>query len=284
MRLGSDGPSRYLFQTDFPAALVNFLGGLPYRTGLDPVSLILLIPAAAGFIALGGHRTARRYIALLALSPAALFALTSVAPVFTLHPRFFAYLLPFFCLLVAAGLQQFPGRVAAVFGTGAGLRGPARFIVWVCAIAISLTFVDRIRVPSLGAALIRAQEVVREFVDRHPDAHLLTNDPGFVRVRLRLEDEAGRVRRAPGAKAIRAYLSEGPRGAVYFIHVPQKRYTESDMIHYRGEVPPEVLYQRDDWLRGFLDRNAVLEIDLAPKLRIYDLTPVPVVGDADRRQ
>ena len=62
-----------------------------------------------------------------------------------------------------------------------------------------------------------------------------------------------RILPAPGIKAIKAHLAEHPTRAVYFIHVPRKRFTESDLIHYRGAVPPEVHYERDERLRSWLE-------------------------------
>jgi hypothetical protein len=124
-------------------------------------------------------------------------------------------------------------------------------------------------------AQIRAQRVVGDFIARHPDARYLTNDTGFVRVRLRQEDIMDRIQPALGIKAILALRDRDPAGEIFFIYVPQKRLTESDLIHYRRTVSPKELYERDDRLRTYLTRNATLELDLAPMVQIYALRGQP---------
>ncbi|HSL19883.1 MAG TPA: glycosyltransferase family 39 protein [Methylomirabilota bacterium] len=264
----------FRFQAEFPAALLNFLGGHSYRSQLDLPSLLLALLAAAGFAGIAGHATLRRYAGLLFLSPAALYVLSYAAPVFTLHPRFFSFLLPFFCLLLAAGLQLAVGFVDASTTVGSAARPVIRIAAAGIVLLVALTFADRVRIPRKDP-LVRAREEVRAFIDARPDARLLTNDTGFVRLRLRQEDTMDRIRPAPGVKQIRAALAERPAGEVFFIYVPQKRFTESDLIHYQRNVAPEVLYRRDDWLRGYLERNATLAVDLGPTVRIYDLRAEP---------
>lgn len=271
--VGAGSGVQFRFQAAFPVALVNFLGGHGYRVMLDIPSLLLVLLAAAGFVGLAGHAALRRYTGLLLLSPAALYVLSFAAPVFTLHPRFFCFLLPFFCLLLASGLRLAIRRVDAATAMGSPARILIRGVAVGIVLLVGLTDAERVRIPR-SDWLVRARAEVRAFTDTHPDALLLTNDPGFVRVRLRQEDNMDRILPALGVKAIRAELADRPAGEVYFIYVPQKRFTESDLIHYKGEVPPEVLYRRDDWLRGYLERNATLEVDLGPRVFIYALRAV----------
>jgi hypothetical protein len=279
----------FRFQAAFPIALLNFFGGHSYRSQLDLPSLLLALLAAAGFAGIAGHATLRRYAGLLFLSPAALYALSYAAPLFTLHPRFFSFLLPFFCLLLAAGLQLAVGIVDASTTVGSAARPVIRIAAAGIVLLVALTFADRVRIP-LKDPLVRVREEVRVFIDAHPDARLLTNDTGFVRLRLRQDDTMDRIRPAPGVKQIRAALAERPAGEVFFIYVPQKRFSESDLIHYSRNVAPEVLYRRDEWLRGYLERNATVAVDLGPTVRIYDLragppqpqaTPSPVADRSD---
>ena len=82
-----------------------------------------------------------------------------------------------------------------------------------------------------------------------------------------------RILPALGIKPIRAFLAQEPAGGIYYIYVPRKRLTEADLVHYQGKVLPEVHYERDDRLRMFLTRNATLELDAGPRVRIYALRP-----------
>ena len=279
----------YPFQAAFPLALVNFMGGNAYRTDLDIVSSILLALAATGAFSLRSDRTPRNYLSILFLAPMALYALSTFAPVFTLHPRFFAYLLPFCSFLVVAGLRHVTRLVVKKTPDRHHAPRVIRSAVVVCVALVAMTLFNRINVPRMGRALIRAQRTVGEFIDHHPDALLLTNDTGFVRVRLRQEDNMNRIRSALGIKPIRAFLTEESTGEAYFIYVPKKRLTESALIHYQGKVAPDVLYKRDDRLRNYLIRNATIELDLAPKLQIYDLRsppeslPAPTAADSTRK-
>ncbi len=271
MRHGFASGSEYFFQTAFPVALVNFLGGCRYRTDPDVFSLLLLALTVVGFFGLTKHRALRFCAGLLLLSPLSLWVLSFFTPIFTLHPRFFVFLLPFSCILFLVGLQH-----AARQGGGwtSGDRTGPKWIAAIaclCVVIVAVVFVERIEVPRGNRALIRAQRAVAEYVDSRPEVQLLTNDTGFVRVRLRQERNMDRIRPALGIIAINEYLKRQPTGVVDYIYVPQKRYTEADLIHYQGEVQPEVKYQRDDRLRGFLESNATLELDLAPVLRIYGL-------------
>ena len=263
----------YAFQTAFPIALVNFMGGTTYRTDIDIFSLFLLALAVFGFISLGRSRPLRLYLGLLFLSPPALYVLSYFAPVFTLHPRFFAFLLPSTCVLVAAGLRH-AARVGRT-----GFRGrtfmAVNTLVWVTGILVAMTLVQRIQVPSPEKVLLRAQRVIGDFIDTHPEAHFLTNDTGFVSVRLRRQEPKGRFRQALGIRPIRAFLTSEPSGDAYFIYVPKKRLTESALIHYQGKVDPELLYRRDASLRTYLTRNAALEVDLHPLIQVYDLRSMP---------
>ncbi len=266
----------YPFQDAFPLALVNFLGGNTYRTGVDVFSWLLLALAVVGFISLGRFRLLRNYLGILFLSPMALYILSFFAPVFTLHPRFFAFLLPCYCILVAAGLRH-AARVGHAWARG---RGHAfvviNTLVCVSGVLVAMTLIQRVQVPRMGRVLLKAQQVVGDFIDTHQEAHLLTNDIGFVRVRLRRQDPQDRFRQALGIRPIRAFLTRETSGDAYFIYVPRKRLTESALIHYQGKVEPEVLYRRDDSLRTFLTRNAALELDLHPLLQVYDLRSKPV--------
>jgi len=254
-------------------ALINFLGGCRYRTDPDVFSLVLLALTAVGFFGLSKNRTLGFYAGLLFLSPPSLYILSFSVPVFTLHPRFFVFLLPFSCLLFLVGLQH-AARLGGAW-TSDDRTGSKRIaaIAYLCVVIVAAVFVERIEVPRGNRALIQAQRAVAEYVDSRPEVQLLTNDTGFVRVRLRQERNMDRIRPALGIIAINEYLGRHPDGAVDFIYVPQKRYIEADLIHYKGEVSPEVKYQRDDRLRGFLEGNATLELDLAPMVRIYTLRP-----------
>ena len=269
----------FRFQAAFPAALINFLGGFSYRSRLELLSSLLAVLAAAGLAGIAGHVNLRRYVGLLFLSPAALYALSSVAPAFTLHPRFFSFLLPFFCLLLAAGLQLAVHRVDASARVESAARPMVRIAAAGLVLLAALAFADRVRIPRKDP-LLRAREEARAFIDAHPEARLLTNDLGFVRVRLRQQDTMDRIRPAPGVKEIRAALADAPAGEAYYIYVPQKRLTEADLIHYKRKVAPEVLYQRDTWLRSYLERNATIAADLGPAVRIYDLRAGPPQPDA----
>ena len=84
-----------------------------------------------------------------------------------------------------------------------------------------------------------------------------------------------RIRPALGIKPIRAFHAQEPTGAIYFIYVPRKRQSASALIHFQGEVTPEVLHRRDDSLRAFLSKNATIELDLAPMLQIYAIRSQP---------
>ena len=261
---------RFPFQAAFPAALVNFLGGHAYRTALDVPSVLLAIAAVAGCLGLARHLHLRRYAVLLFVSPAALYALSFLAPVFTLHPRFFCFLLPLFCLLLAAAARLAISWADAATPAGSSARPLIRIVAASFVVLTVLTFADRIRIPR-SDWLVRAQTEVREFIAAHPGAVILTNDPGFVRVRLRQERNMDRIRPALGVKAIRAVLADQPDAKVYVIYVPRKRLTESDLIHHKGTVAPEVLYRRDDWLRGYLERNGTVVVALEPRMFIYAL-------------
>lgn len=263
------GSARYLFQAAFPVALVNFLGGRSYDTGLDPVSLLLLAAAVAGFISLK-QRDLKILTGLLYLTPITLYAISSVAPFFTLHPRFFAFLLPFHLFLGVAGLSSGVALARTLTHDRSRTARTACGIAVLCVLLTGAVLVERIRVPA-DRGLHRLQDAVARFVDSHPDAAFLTNDTGFVRVRLRQEANMDRIRPALGIRAILDALAEQPVGEVFYIHVPQRRFSESDLIHYRGKVPPDELYRRDDRLRGFLTRNAALELDLGPRVMIYAL-------------
>lgn len=270
LRLSSAESFHYSFQTAFPLALINFMGGATYRTSLDVFSLLLFALFLIGFVGLKTGRTLKTYLGLLFLAPISLYGLSYVAPVFTLHPRFFAYLLPFYCLLMVAGIEFVTGAIRSKSED----HGPGfmvnRAAVWLCVFLTAVVFVDRIHVPG-GGAFVEAQTAVGDFVEAHPDAQFLTNDTGFVRVRLRQERNMARILPALGIKPIRAFQARNPASEIHFIYVPKKRLTEADLIHYQGKVPPEVLYQRDDRMRMFLTRNAGLELDLAPMVQIYRL-------------
>jgi hypothetical protein len=270
MQTLAEGSATYLIQTAFPIALINFLGGTTYSTDAGVFSVLLLALALFGLTFPGKNRALKAFLAMLFAAPVALYLLSFLTPVFTLHPRFFAFLLPYYLLLVAVALQR--ATRAALDATG--VRGPGSIVIrgaaCFCALLIALTLTDRIDVPR-GTALVRAQQVVGEFVDDHPEAVFLTNDTGFVRVRLRQEENMDRIRSALGIMAIEDFLEQAPTGEVFFIYRPQKRYTESDLIHYQGEVSPDVKYQRDDRLRNYLAGNATLEVDLAPMVQIYDI-------------
>jgi hypothetical protein len=272
IRQSSEAGSSFSFQTSFPAALMNFMGGFAYRTDLDLCSVLLLTLALTGFLGLERNRTLKLFWGLLFLSPISLYVLSFFAPVFTLHPRFFSFLLPFYCLLVVLGLT----RIARLFCVRVTDRSRAALVIRgaVClgVILVGVTFVGRIDVPKMKAQT-RAQKAVGDYVDSHPETQFLTNDTGFVRVRLRQEKNMDRIRPALGIIAINQDLEQHPDGAVAYIYVPQKRYTEADLIHYRGAVSPEVKYQRDERLRSYLQGNATLELDLAPMLQIYTLRP-----------
>jgi len=269
-RLSATEGFHYSFQTAFPLAFINFMGGATYRTELDVFSVVLLALALIGIVGLKTDQILRVYMGLLFLAPISLYGLSYFTPVFTLHPRFFVYLLPFYCLLTISGIEFAAGAVRAK--TSDHGRGAVVFrtAVWLSVILISIFFVNRIRVPR-GNVFGRAQAVVGEFVETRPEAHFLTNDTGFVRVRLRQERNMDRILPALGIKPIRAFQAREPESEIYFIYVPRKRLTESDLIHYQGKVPPEVLYRRDDSLRMFLTRNATLKVDLDPMVQVYAL-------------
>jgi hypothetical protein len=268
LHAGSGG--RFLFQSAFPTALINFLGGHAYRTGLDVPSVLLAIAAVAGSLGLARYRQLRRYALLLFLSPAALYGLSILAPVFTLHPRFFCFLLPLFCLQLAAAAVFAISWVDMAAPAGSPARPLIRIVATALVLLTALAFADRIRIPR-NDWLDRAQTAVRGFMAANPEAVILTNDPGFVRVRLRQEHNVDRIRPASGVKAIRTVLADQPGATGYYIYVPQKRLTASDLIHRRGTVEPEVLYRRDDWLRGYLERNGTVVVDLGPRVFIYAL-------------
>jgi len=265
--------SDYLFQAAFPIAFVNFLAGFRYRTEPDVVSFLLLAPAAVGCVGVAKERTLGMTIGVLFLCPISLYVLSFFAPVFTLHPRFFVFLLPFFCFLIVAGLQHIARA------TGIRIRQDGRGATWVSAVAclsavaVAGVFVERTHVPEGNRVLARAQAAVGEYVDHRPEVLFLTNDTGFVRVRLRQEGNMDRILPALGIIAIREQLELHPTGRVDYIYVPQKRYTDADLIHYQGKVPPEVKYQRDERLRNHLGSKATLELDLAPIVQIYSLRP-----------
>ena len=274
MLVSSTESFRYSFQAAFPLALMNFLGGNTYRTDVDVFSLVFLAIALIGFSSLAKSRTLRSYLGILFLAPRALYVLSYFAPVFTLHPRFFVFLLPFTCLLFVAGLKHSANIIRAKTRGHSHAPMVIRGAVCLAVVLVAVIFIDRIKVPR-GRALIRAQQVVGDFIDNHPDAHLLTNDTGFVRVRLRQEDNMDRIGSALGIRPIRAFQTQEPTGTIYFIYVPRKRQSESALIHFQGAVTPEILHQRDDRLRTFLARNATIELDLAPMLQIYALRPQP---------
>ena len=272
MQQSSVVSSSYSFQTVFPVALMNFMGGLAYRTDLDLWSVLVLALALTGFLGLEKNRTLKLFWGLLFLSPVSLYVLSFFAPVFTLHPRFFSFLLPFYSLLVVVGLTHITGLVCARLTDRSRAALVIHGAVCLGVILVGATFVDRINVPK-NKAQIRAQKAVGEYVDGHPETQFLTNDTGFVRVRLRQEKNMDRIRPALGIIAINEILERQPTGAVDYIYVPQKRLTDSDLIHYHRAVAPEVLYERDDRLRNYLAGNATLELDLAPMLQIYSLRP-----------
>ena len=143
-----------------------------------------------------------------------------------------------------------------------------RGAVAVAVILVAWVFVDRIEVPR-GRGFANLQQAVGDFMDAHPEAKILTNDTGFVRVRLRQEKNMDRIHSALSVKTIRAYLDEHPDAEIYFVHVPRKKYTKTDLIHYQGKVAPEVQYQRDDRLRTFLEKRGTAILDLPPRVRIY---------------
>jgi hypothetical protein len=72
-------------------------------------------------------------------------------------------------------------------------------------------------------------------------------------------------------KTIQELLDEHPNNEIFFLHVPRKRYTKTDLIHYQGKVSPEVQYQRDDRLRGYLEQHGVAVLDLPPRIKIFEL-------------
>ena len=274
MLVSSTESFHYSFQTAFPLALVNFLGGNTYRTDVDVFSLLILALALLGLFSLKENPILKTYSGLLFLAPVSLYGLSYLAPVFTLHPRFFVFLLPFTCLLFVAGLKHTADTVRAKTGDHRRASMVIRGAACLCVVLVAVIFIDRIKVPR-GRALIRAQRVVGDFIDNHPDAQLLTNDTGFVRVRLRQEGNMDRIRPALGIRPIRAFQAQEPTGAIYFIYVPRKRQSESALIHFQGRVTPEVLHRRDDSLRAFLTKNATIEVDLAPMLQIYAIRPQP---------
>jgi len=270
LRLSATESFHYSFQTAFPIALVNFMGGATYRTSLDGFSVVLFALALIGLVGLKTDRTLKIFLGLLFLAPITLYGLSYFTPVFTLHPRFFVYLLPFYCLLTISGIEFAAGAVRAESSARDRSLIVIRAAVWLSVVLIAIVFVNRIHVPG-GNAFVRAQAVVGEFVGTHSEAKFLTNDPGFVRVRLRQERNMERILPALGIKPIRAFQAQEPTTEIYFIYVPKKRLTEADLIHYQGKVPPEVLYRRDDSLRMYLTRNATLELDAGPRVQIYAL-------------
>ncbi len=270
MRQGAEAGSGFSFQPAFPAALLNFMGGFAYRTELDLPSVLLLALAMTGFFGLERNRTLKLFCGLLFLCPVSLYVLSFFAPVFTLHPRFFSFLLPVYCLMVVVGSTHIARLVFARVTDRGRAALLIRGAVCLAVILVGVTFVDRLAVQKTKA-LIRAQRVVGDFIARHPEARLLTNDTGFVRIRLRQEANMDRVRSALGIKPIMEFQAGEPAGEIYFIYVPQRHFTDSDLIHYNRTVAPEVLYERDDRLRTYLTRNATLELDLAPTVQIYRL-------------
>lgn len=268
LRTAFAGSSDYLFQAPFPVALVNFLGGNAYRTDLDWFSPAICVVALIGLLSLKKLPVLQIYLGLLYLSPISLYVLSYFVPRFTLHPRFFVFLLPFTCFLAAAGSSH----VIEAIDTDDRRRWSSvvRGAAVVFLILVASVFVDRIDVPR-GKGFIKLQREVGEFMDAHPVARFLTNDTGFVRVRLRQEGNMDRIHSALSIKTIRAYLDDHPDAEVYFIHVPRKRYTKTDLIHYQGTVAPEVQYQRDDRLRTFLEKRGTAVLDLPPRVRIYAL-------------
>jgi len=277
LRLSRTESFNYPFQTDFPTALINFMGGTTYRTDLDGISVALAAFALAGLFGLSINRTLKFFLGVLFLSPIALYGLSYFAPVFTLHPRFFVYLLPFYCLLLVVGMNSAAEAVRAKTNDRGLSAIVARSAVWLFVIAVAVIFTVRIHVPS-GGVFVHPQALVGEFVKSRPEAHFLTNDPGFVRVRLRQEANMDRILPALGIKPIRAYQAERPTIEIFFIYVPKKRLTEADLVHYQGEVAPEVLYQRDDRMKMYLTRNAALELDAGPRVQIYALGSRPSEG------
>ncbi len=272
LRLSATESFHYSFQAAFPLALINFMGGVAYRTSLDVFSVLLFALALIGLVGLKTDRALKIYLGLLFLAPISLYGLSYLAPVFTLHPRFFVYLLPFYCPLVIAGIQFVTRAVRSKARNQGPVSTVTRAAGWLCIFLVAVVYVARIRVP-VGGAFVRAQEEVGDYVDAHPEARFLTNDTGFVRVRLRQERNMDRIIPALGIKPIRAYLAQEPASEIYYIYVPRKRFTEADLVHYQGKVPPEVHYERDDRLRMFLTRNATLELDAGPRVQIYALRP-----------
>ena len=196
--------------------------------------------ALIGLVGLRADRTLKVFLGLLFLCPDR--PLWAVVLRSGLHPASQVFCLSSPLLLPARGRRD-------------GARGSGRLVrqsraivaVQLCIVVRAAVWLgvvlDRRRLcqPNRrpgGNAFVRAQAAVGDFIEtRHPEAHFLTNDPGFVRVRLRQERNMDRILPALGIKPIRAFQAEEPAGEIYFIYVPKKRLTEADLIHYQGEGP-----------------------------------------------
>lgn len=269
------GSSQYSFQTAFPVALLNFMGGYKYNTDLDVISFLLLTLALIGLLPLRKNRTLKNFLCILFLTPMSLYALSYFAPIFILHTRFFVYLLPFYCLLFAIGLEHTAHFIRAETSGYGHAPIVVRSAVCLCVLLVAITFIDRIKV-NRGGRMTKARQVVGEFIANHPDAHFLSNVKRIIRIKLSQEVNTDRIRLAATEKKIGEFIDQGLSGAVYYFYVPQKRYSALRLISYsKNKITPEELYRRDDELRAFITTTATIEIDLFPLLQIYSFKAPP---------
>jgi len=269
----------YSFQSAFPLAMMNYLAGFRYSTEVDLLSCSLMAGALIGIFSLRGNRELRGFLVILFLAPVSLYILSRFISFYTLHPRFFVYLLPFYCFLFAAGLKQLDRTLRQ----RSWCRGRRTWVLG-CAhlLVISLIIVgfsQRTKIPHTSR-LLRPRQLLDRFIADHPGASFLTNNSQHVRVQLRQEERMARVSKLGSQQAIRRFVAASPGEEIFYIHVHQKRYSPANLIHYSQTMPPEELYREDRELRQFLMESASLELDLARTVQIYAFDTGPARTDS----
>lgn len=258
------------FHGEFPIALLNFLNGFEYWPRPDVLSCLTALVALAGIPALRRWPDARLLIALVFATPIAMYVLSLALPTYLLYPRFFIFLVPWYCLLFAAGLHEIGRLVLSRLAGSMAQRRALGAVGLACALPVAVSFSSKTNIRDMQD-VTRVQESITALLERNPEAALFTNNENYVVVRLRQNAHEDRVLTATSASEVDRLLSESLAPSALFIHIRVRPLREASAVRYNRAIAPEERLHQDQLLLRHLTSMAEDEFDFSPYATVFAL-------------
>ncbi len=267
-RLGGDSVS-YAIQWKFPIALVNYLGGLGYVAEPRVLPILVCLVAIWGFIFALEDRFLRSYILILFLAPACLYFLSMYDSFLTLHMRFFIFLVPFYLLLVSAAIVTICDLGKRTC-SGWIQKGTCISCIVIGAI-FAFSLIQNVDVRSPKPEQVESEKKMRSFFEEFSPSCFLTNNRHFLDTRFGRGYPVGAISSVRSIEEIERFLGATKRPTIFYVFIPQHRYSARNLIHYKKKESPEELYRRSDELGEFLDSIAIAKEELPRIGVVYTL-------------